>query len=321
LPSKSPAKREALGGFLTLPAALEIIRQTGSIQIENGKLLARFPETERGRLQPALDLLRSQREEVLRLLEEPPAEPAAPAQAERRAEMEPTTPLTEPAAPEPSEPTPPLAAVSPEEPGVPSEPAKTLADVDPEERGVPYAQWRAIELNELFREHGTLKEPGHITGATIRHGLKETNKEPTRTTEPSPPSHRVRELLRVEGWREAHNEDLPLEDRCEGLLKVIEACYWRSLQAWNITSRVRWPVVPLPDFREFCCSWLWSNSFRTDPPFEDLQPVCEALRQHYPPPAKPGIGEGLSYWGTGENHQHRNRFNSPPIPEEKGEST
>ena len=51
----------------------------------------------------------------------------------------------------------------------PKEP-RTLADVPPDERGTPYAAWKAKQLNELFREHGTA--PSSILPSTVEHGLK-----------------------------------------------------------------------------------------------------------------------------------------------------
>ena len=50
-------------------------------------------------------------------------------------------------------------------------PKKRLADIDPDERGVPYTQWRADQLNELFRRHGRLGEPGRLTAQTVEDGL------------------------------------------------------------------------------------------------------------------------------------------------------
>jgi hypothetical protein len=34
-----------------------------------------------------------------------------------------------------------------------------LADVDPDEPGIPYAQWKAAQLNEIFRRHGMRGQP------------------------------------------------------------------------------------------------------------------------------------------------------------------
>jgi hypothetical protein len=55
----------------------------------------------------------------------------------------------------------------------PSEPSKrTLADIPPEQAGTPYCEWRARQLNELFRQHGVLKQPGRIKPETIMDGLE-----------------------------------------------------------------------------------------------------------------------------------------------------
>src|SRR5262245_26405965 len=37
-------------------------------------------------------------------------------------------------------------------------------------QGQPWAEWKAAELNRLFREQGATGEAGCITGATVRHG-------------------------------------------------------------------------------------------------------------------------------------------------------
>src|SRR5262249_26297362 len=102
--------------------AIEILRHAGSIRAENGKLLARIPPAERAQLQPALDYLRSHREEALQLLASPP-------------------------------------------------PDAKLADLDPDVPGVPFAQWKADQLNELFRRHGLLGVAGGITAGTVEDGL------------------------------------------------------------------------------------------------------------------------------------------------------
>jgi len=39
-------------------------------------------------------------------------------------------------------------------------------------KGIPWAEWRATTLNRLFQEQGTSGKPGHITAATVRHGLR-----------------------------------------------------------------------------------------------------------------------------------------------------
>ena len=112
---------------MPLPEALEMVRRAGSIRIENGKLLVRFPEAERAQLQPALDFLRSHREEALRVLAEPPV---------------PTLLSGEDAPDNVIEPQPPM-------------PAKGLADIDPDQTGMSYGEWQAAQLNAIFAQHGT----------------------------------------------------------------------------------------------------------------------------------------------------------------------
>jgi hypothetical protein len=185
---------------------------------------------------------------------------------------------------------------------------ETLAGAAPDERGVPYAQWKARELNRIFAQHGT-GGAGRITAAAVEDGLeKEANREPTKTQ----PARLNRQQLKAEGWSEAHDEDLPLEDRCEGLLKVIEVHYHYSVESWEIARRVRWTMGAHGDFDEFAASWLWANGSRNDSPFEGLEPVVEALRREYPAPEKPMIGAGRTYWGTGDDHRYRGPHNSPP---------
>ena len=58
----------------------------------------------------------------------------------------------------------------------PTQPSK-LADLDPEARGLLYAQWRAAQLNELFRLHGQTGQPAQITAATVADGLLKLSRE------------------------------------------------------------------------------------------------------------------------------------------------
>lgn len=48
---------------------------------------------------------------------------------------------------------------------------RTLAEVDPEQDGIPYTQWKADQLNELFRRHGTPGQHAHITAAAVADSL------------------------------------------------------------------------------------------------------------------------------------------------------
>lgn len=53
---------------MTLEDAISEINRAGSIQVENGKLKLRFPEPEQTRLQPAIEILRQNREAALQAL-------------------------------------------------------------------------------------------------------------------------------------------------------------------------------------------------------------------------------------------------------------
>ena len=39
-----------------------------------------------------------------------------------------------------------------------------------DETGIPWAEWKAGELNQIFRENSPTGIPGRITAATVRHG-------------------------------------------------------------------------------------------------------------------------------------------------------
>jgi hypothetical protein len=100
-----------------------------------------------------------------------------------------------------------------------------------------------------------------------------------------------REVLKQEGWGEAH-ADAPLIIRARGLEKVIEAHFERSLEAYH---RRR---PPHGGWNEYAASWLAANGARTDGPFAGLEAVLRFLKIIYPPPRRPRIAEGDSYWGT-----------------------
>jgi hypothetical protein len=53
---------------MTVAEAIAEIRKTGTIRAENGKLKLRFPEPERARLEPAIEVFQRDREAVLRAL-------------------------------------------------------------------------------------------------------------------------------------------------------------------------------------------------------------------------------------------------------------
>jgi hypothetical protein len=186
---------------------------------------------------------------------------ASPDSDENLDVLEPTGPIAEP-------PIPPEAATPP----------PTLADIDPDAPGVPYAEWKARELNRIFAEHGS-GGAGRITAATVTDGLmKAANRNPA-----SP---------------EAHHPDLPFNDRCARLRRVIESHFERSYEAWERSRRMRPSMPRHADFPTFAASWLSANGDRTDGPFEDLGPVVEELRKEFPPPKTPRIARGKTYWGS-----------------------
>jgi hypothetical protein len=234
---------------MTIQDAVEMVRKAGTIRIENGRVKAGFPEDERARLQPALNLLRTHPDEVLRLLTEP------------------TSPMPEPAQGEPE-----------------------------------------IPKTDELESTGQISEPGQPEPANA----------PLAPAISYAPTLREREALKIEGDREAHDYSLPLGQRCRGLLRIIEAHFSRSLDAWEFHRRARGGSGEHGYWHEYVASWLWANGYRTDAPFQGLELVCEELRKKYPAPEKPMIGEGRTYWGTGDNHQLRNQYNSPPVPGKDG---
>jgi hypothetical protein len=64
---------------VTVPEALDQVREAGSVRVEDGKLKVQFPEPERTHLEPALAALRANREAAIGLLtREAEAAPLAP---------------------------------------------------------------------------------------------------------------------------------------------------------------------------------------------------------------------------------------------------
>ena len=57
---------------MTVPEALEIVRQAGVVEVHDGNLRLKFPEKERVRLRPALYTLRRCKAEALAMLGENP---------------------------------------------------------------------------------------------------------------------------------------------------------------------------------------------------------------------------------------------------------
>jgi hypothetical protein len=135
-------------------------------------------------------------------------------------------------------------------------------------------------------------------------GDGEAGEERSRAAEAMDGEYLEGEELKSEGWRSAQPRPV-LDQRSEGSLKLIEAHYRRSVEAWRLRRGHG-------SFSEFLASWLMGERVQTDSLFAEVQPVLEALRRKFPAPEKPRIGEGMSYWGTGEDHQQRNKYNSLP---------
>jgi hypothetical protein len=127
---------------MTIPEALEAVRQVAAVEISDGKLKLRFPESERAALQPAIETLRSGKAEALRLLSGPPP-----------IEQWPESLLD-------------LA----------DEVSAASGDAEGARRQVwmSWHEWKARMLNRLFLEQGVTGQPGRITAATVRHGEGET---------------------------------------------------------------------------------------------------------------------------------------------------
>lgn len=276
-----------------------------------------------------MDASKTALEEAFRVLGERPGKPV------------PKT-ISEPGIPERNDPEP---ASQTAEPGSlePSKTSKTVADVDAGDRNGSAAELDQDEIARLLAEPpvesanpadaGSLA-PVELTEepAPPEPELPERDAQVGQIPEPVQPeatnAHltpvfsyaptlRERETLKIEGHREAHDDSLPLEQRCRGLLKIIAAHFWASLAAWEFQRRARGGSGEHGYWHQYVSSWLWANSYRTDTPFQGLELVCEALRREYPPERR-GIGEGRTYWGTGENHQLRSQCNRPPPPGEDG---
>lgn len=122
---------------MTVTGALNIVRRVGAVEISGGKLKLRFPENERAALQPAIDTLRSRKDEALRLLSEPPPPERWP---ESLLEMA-------------------------------DEVAVLSSDTEAGRQvWISWSEWKARSLNRLFHEQGVTGQPGHVTAATVRHG-------------------------------------------------------------------------------------------------------------------------------------------------------
>jgi hypothetical protein len=130
---------------MTLPEALDAVQSIGSVRIENGKLKLRFPEPERARLEPAIEVLRRNRDAALVALTAAESGTVPPAEAWPES----------------------LAALAHER-------AADTGDHEAarEEVWMCWCEWKARALNRLFQEQGVIGEPGRITTETVRHGLE-----------------------------------------------------------------------------------------------------------------------------------------------------
>ena len=126
---------------MTVEGAINEIRRVGSIRAENGKLRIRFPEPERARLEPAIEALRRNRPAVLEAIRGAVVIPPI----ERWPE--------------------PLRELADERAAASTEPEAVRREV-----WLSWAEWKARELNRLFEEQGTSRQPSQITGATVQHG-------------------------------------------------------------------------------------------------------------------------------------------------------
>jgi hypothetical protein len=121
----------------TIQEAIRQIQQVGSIRAENGDLKVRIPAQERARLQPAIEVLRREKEAALQVLGEPKKLYTSEGCID--------------AANDPSY----------KDPYAGKKVYETWAD------------WKAASLNKLFLEQGKTGRPGRITAETIRHGAKQ----------------------------------------------------------------------------------------------------------------------------------------------------
>jgi hypothetical protein len=122
---------------MTITGALNTIRRVGAVEVSGGKLKLRFPESERAALQPAIDTLRSHKDEALRLLSEPPPPERWPESLLDMAD----------------------------------EVAVLSSDIEAGRQvWTSWSEWKARCLNRLFHEQGVTGKPGCVTAATVRHG-------------------------------------------------------------------------------------------------------------------------------------------------------
>jgi hypothetical protein len=70
-----------------------------------------------------------------------------------------------------------MASPAPQKP-LRTEPPPTPETPAEEARGLPYAEWKAQQLNELFRQHGVMGQPGRISAATVADGILKSLVQP-----------------------------------------------------------------------------------------------------------------------------------------------
>lgn len=130
---------------MTVHDAIQEIRKVGTIRVENGKLKVRFPESERARLEPAIETFRQNRETVLKTLNGAESSPS---------------------------PIPPAAEWPQSLSELAAEVGQHSGDIEAarQEVWMDWCDWKASALNQLFREQGFTRQPGRITAATVRHG-------------------------------------------------------------------------------------------------------------------------------------------------------
>jgi hypothetical protein len=118
--------------------ALKLIRRVGIVESSGGNLKLKFPESARAALQPAIETLRTEKAEALKLLSEPPPIEQWPESLLDMAdEVSPASGDTEGAR---------------------------------RQAWMSWYEWKARMLNRLFLEQGVTGQPGRITAETVRHG-------------------------------------------------------------------------------------------------------------------------------------------------------
>jgi hypothetical protein len=133
---------------MTLYDAIDDVQRVGSIRAENGKLKLRFPNTERFRLELAIDTLRRNRDAALLALTTTESTTVPPVEAWPESLLD-------------------LAR----------ERAAHTGDVEAarKEVWISYMEWKARQLNQIFNEHGnhgTGRKPASISWATVQHGME-----------------------------------------------------------------------------------------------------------------------------------------------------